>query len=218
MSDVTLTILDAVLIVVVLLSALVALSRGFVREFFGIFSWIIAFFCTIYAQKYLFPFWKDLLENSLITHIISLVTIFVGVLVVCNVVINKIAASVQKDGSLNAIDSFLGFLFGVARGVFIMSMVYIIFASFNQEQELDENGEPIEQIIVEPKWISDSQSRDLLLATSKVIISLLPEPMRQSITRATNVEPSPQIKLNISGDGIGRATVGEEIIEEDDEQ
>ena len=52
------TLLDVILIGVMLVSALLAMIRGFMREVLSIAAWVIAAVATLYAYSKLLPFAK----------------------------------------------------------------------------------------------------------------------------------------------------------------
>ncbi len=49
------TLLDIILIAVMVISGLLAMVRGFVREVFAIASWVIAAVVTLYAYPHVLP-------------------------------------------------------------------------------------------------------------------------------------------------------------------
>src|SRR6266540_2242465 len=60
------TILDIILLGVMLVSALLAMIRGFMREILSIASWVIAALVTLYAYSKLLPFAKSYFNNDIV--------------------------------------------------------------------------------------------------------------------------------------------------------
>src|ERR671927_1882258 len=60
------TILDVVLLGVMLVSALLAMIRGFMREILSIAAWVIAAGATLYAYAKLLPFAKTYFNNDIV--------------------------------------------------------------------------------------------------------------------------------------------------------
>jgi uncharacterized membrane protein required for colicin V production len=56
-------IIDVVAFGIIATSAIVALFRGFTREFFGVGAWIAGLFAGAYGTKATFPFWKEFLQK-----------------------------------------------------------------------------------------------------------------------------------------------------------
>ncbi len=60
------TILDIILLGVMLVSALLAMIRGFMREILSIAAWVIAAGATLYAYAKLLPFAKTYFNNDIV--------------------------------------------------------------------------------------------------------------------------------------------------------
>ena len=116
---------DLIIIGVIVLSALISLVRGFVKESISLVTWIVA---GVLALRYYAPM-ADLLEpfiNSLTLRqwvgggILFVITLIVGAIV--NFIISQL---VSKTG-LSGTDKALGVVFGAARGVLIVTMVVLL--------------------------------------------------------------------------------------------
>src|SRR5256886_14294767 len=60
------TLLDIILIGVMLVSGLLAMIRGFMREILSIAAWVIAALVTLYLYAKLLPFAKSYFNNDII--------------------------------------------------------------------------------------------------------------------------------------------------------
>ena len=116
---------DLIIIGVIVLSALISLIRGFVKESISLVTWIVA---GVLALRYYAPM-ADLLEpfiNSVTLRqwvgggILFVITLIVGAIV--NFIISQL---VSKTG-LSGTDKALGVVFGAARGVLIVTMVVLL--------------------------------------------------------------------------------------------
>ena len=116
---------DIFIIVVVVLSALISLVRGFVKESISLATWIIA---GIIALRYYSPM-ADLLEPYIgsVTlrqwvggGILFLVTLIVGAIV------NFIVSQLVSRTGLSGTDKALGVVFGAARGMLIVVMLVLL--------------------------------------------------------------------------------------------
>jgi membrane protein required for colicin V production len=117
--------IDLVIIGIIVLSALISLIRGFVKESISLVTWVVAGFI---ALRYYGPM-ADLLEpfiNSVTLRqwvgggILFVVTLIVGAIV--NFIVSQL---VSKTG-LSGTDKTLGVVFGGARGVLIVTMVVLL--------------------------------------------------------------------------------------------
>lgn len=127
------TIVDAVVAVVILISAILAYSRGLVREVLAIAGWVAAavaaFFLTPMAEPLVqeIPVISDFLADSCeLSVIAAFVAVFVLALIVLSILIPLFSSAVQRS-ALGGIDQALGFLFGVLRGALLVVVALIVY-------------------------------------------------------------------------------------------
>ena len=119
---------DFTIIGVIVLSALISIVRGFVREALSLISWVLAFFVASrfysYITDYLTYFYSDLVRNAIAIAILFIATLIVGSLV--SYIITKL---VQKTG-LSGTDRVLGIGFGVLRGILVVAAILFFIDTF----------------------------------------------------------------------------------------
>lgn len=127
------TIVDAVVAVVILLSAILAYSRGLVREAMAILGWVgaafLAFLFAPQAQPLIkeVPVLGDFLGDSCELSIIAaFAAVFALALVVAALFTPLFSSAIQRT-ALGGIDQALGFLFGVARGLLLVAVAFIVY-------------------------------------------------------------------------------------------
>lgn len=127
------TIIDGVVAAVIILSAILAYSRGFVRESLAILGWIgaaILAFLFAPAMRPLIaqiPVLRDFLgDNCELGMIAGFAVVFALALVVFSI-ITPLFSSVVQRSALGGVDQGMGFLFGVARGVLLVAVAFIIY-------------------------------------------------------------------------------------------
>jgi membrane protein required for colicin V production len=76
------TILDLVLLAVMLISGLLAMVRGFMREILSIAAWGAAALVTLYAFGKLLPTAKTYFNNDTVASIVVVAGVFIGLLIV----------------------------------------------------------------------------------------------------------------------------------------
>lgn len=116
---------DAVVIAVIAISALVALLRGFVREMLTMGSWIGAALITIFGFHRLQPMFEHWISNKLAADIAGGIGLFIGSLIILSILSHMIARFV-RGSALTAVDRSLGLLFGLARGAILVSLAYML--------------------------------------------------------------------------------------------
>lgn len=127
------TIFDGVVGGVIVISAILAYARGFIREVMSIVGWIAAaFIAFIFAPNALpliseIPMLGDFIGESRELGILaSFAIVFVVALVVVSI-FTPLFSSVVQRSALGGIDAGLGFLFGVARGVLLVIVALIAY-------------------------------------------------------------------------------------------
>jgi len=117
--------LDIAVVALIVLSAIFAFARGFVREALSIVAWVGAAIITLYGFNQVYSLVDPLVKNPLLSQLIAGFGLFIGSLVVFTIVTSIIARSVRTS-ALSPIDRTLGFIFGLARGVFVVSLAYLL--------------------------------------------------------------------------------------------
>ena len=129
------TIIDGVVAIVIVVSALLAYSRGFVREVLAIAGWvgaaILAFIFADQAEPLLqqIPLPESLsfvLESCELSIIAAFAIVFAVALIVFAIFTPLFSGVVQRS-ALGGLDQGLGFLFGVARGILLVAVAFFVY-------------------------------------------------------------------------------------------
>lgn len=127
------TIFDGVVGGVIVISAILAYARGFVREVMSILGWIAAAIVAfIFAPNALplmqeIPYLGDFIGDSCeLGTMAAFALVFTIALVVVSLFTPLFSTFVQRS-AIGGIDAALGFLFGVARGVLLVIVAIIAY-------------------------------------------------------------------------------------------
>ncbi|MBW4985474.1 CvpA family protein [Mameliella sp. CS4] len=136
------TIVDGVVGVVILLSALLAYSRGLVREIMAILGWVAAAIVAFLFADQLQPLVKEipvigefLADSCELAVIASFAAIFTLALVVVSL-FTPLFSSLIKKSALGGLDQALGFLFGVARGILLVAIAFFVYEVVITSQDI----------------------------------------------------------------------------------
>jgi len=121
-----LTLLDIVLLAVMLVSGLLAMVRGFMREVLSITAWVVAAGATLYSYTKLLPYAKQYFNNDIVAAIAVIGGVFLITLLIVSVFTIRISDMVL-DSRVGALDRTLGFLFGLGRGLIIVVVAFLFF-------------------------------------------------------------------------------------------
>lgn len=118
--------LDLVLGGIVVLSALIGLARGLVKEVLSLIAWAIAIYV---AWRFAEPMAQDhirqFIDDALISYLAAFGILFLVTLFVVGL-LNMIIAQILTSTGLSGFDRFLGMLFGLARGLVIGALVVFV--------------------------------------------------------------------------------------------
>lgn len=127
------TLVDAVVAGVIVLSAILAYSRGLVREGMAILGWILAaivarmFAAPVQPLVKELPVVGDFLADSCELSIIAaFAAVFAVALIIASLFTPLLSSAIHRT-ALGGLDQGLGFLFGVARGVLLVAVAFIVY-------------------------------------------------------------------------------------------
>jgi membrane protein required for colicin V production len=164
--------LDLGVIAIIGLSAIFAFARGFVREALSIIAWVGAGFATLYGFNAVYAIVDPMVHNPLLSQLISGFGLFVAALIVLTIITGVVAGTVRSSG-LSPIDRTLGFIFGLMRGAFILSLAYLLLDVSVQKND-------------RPAWLRDAKSEPYLQQGADMLRNLLPESLRIKSTAAAD--------------------------------
>src|SRR2546421_3044576 len=163
------TLLDIILIGVMLISGLLAMIRGFMREILSIAAWIIAAVATLYFYAKLLPFAKSYFNNDLVAAAVVVGGTFLVTLLIVSVITVRFSDMVL-DSRIGALDRTLGFLFGLARGLIIVVICYLLGSWLVPER-------------TQPDWVRQAKSKVVLQSTGEWLMSMLPDDPESTILK-----------------------------------
>jgi membrane protein required for colicin V production len=164
------TLLDIFLLAVMLISGLLAMVRGFMREILSIVAWGCAAAAAIYAALKLTPSTMSYFNNNeTIAKVATGGGAFLITLIVVSVITVRISDKIL-DSRIGALDRTLGFLFGLARGLLIVVVAFVFFDWLVPAKS-------------QPSWVGNAKSRVVLKGTGDWLIGLLPEDPENTILK-----------------------------------
>jgi len=155
---------DLAVLGVIALSSIFAFARGFVREALSIVAWVGAALTTLYGFTHVYGFVVRFVTTPLLADLVAGAGLFVVSLIVLTILTGYLARFVQSS-ALSPIDRTLGLIFGVARGVFLVSLAYLVL-----DISLPQNDRP--------GWIKQAKSEPFLAQGAELLRGALPEPLQ----------------------------------------
>jgi membrane protein required for colicin V production len=136
------TLVDGIVAVVIVMSALLAYSRGFVREGLAIAAWVGAAVLAFIFAPQVEPLVKELPviggfigDSCELAIITAFALVVAGVLVIFSLFTPLFSAIVQRS-IFGGLDQGLGFVFGVLRGILLVAIAYFVYDTVLTSQDI----------------------------------------------------------------------------------
>lgn len=117
--------LDIILLSSMLISGLLALTQGFIKEVLSLIGWIISFISVTILMPEAGKFLRPFIESEALSDLITIALIFIITLMIWRV-ISLMIIKLFKITSINYIDRILGFIFGILRIYILLLIVFAI--------------------------------------------------------------------------------------------
>jgi membrane protein required for colicin V production len=153
--------LDLGLIAVILISAFLAMLRGFTREVLAIASWGAAAAAAFYLHPLVLPYVKPYIAKDVLALAAAAAAVFLATLIAVSLMTIKIS-DVILDSKVGALDRSLGFAFGAVRGLILCVIAFVFFNWLVPVQ-------------TQPDWVKSARMRPLLQATGDQLMAVLPD-------------------------------------------
>lgn len=126
MENLSITTFDLIVFAVILLSAIMAFSSGFVRSILFVLSWAGAALITRELYPAARDYGRQLIPETIIADIGTAVVVFVVILVVLTVFTDAVSKAVSGSG-FRGVDRLLGLGFGIVVGCAVVSLGYLAY-------------------------------------------------------------------------------------------
>lgn len=162
--------LDVVFLVIVGVSALVAIARGVTKELLSITGWILAAVSVYYLLPVVDPIMQKYIASGVLSNLVSGMVILILFCIFWVLAVDKISTQIRFS-KLSSLDRILGFIFGIFRGVIIVILLQIMISSLIPEESqkgvfaesryfklAGDAAGPIKSLIPE-KWFEDLKAK-----------------------------------------------------------
>jgi membrane protein required for colicin V production len=153
--------LDLAVIIVVLVSGMLALLRGFTREVLAILSWVAAAAAAYFFYPLALPYIKPYIAKDELALLAAAASVFLVALIAVSLVTVKLS-DVILDSKVGALDRTLGFVFGAVRGALIAVVAFVFYSWLVPEAN-------------QPQWIKDARAKPFLAAGGEKLREMLPD-------------------------------------------
>lgn len=136
------TIIDGVVAAVIVVSAILAYSRGLVREAMAIVGWVaaavVAYIFAPQAEPLVkqIPVLGEFLGDSCEISILAAFAAVLALALVIFSIFTPLFATLVQRSALGGLDQGLGFLFGVLRGIVLIAVAFFVYETVVTTEEI----------------------------------------------------------------------------------
>lgn len=165
-------ILDFILFGIMIVSALLALSRGFTREVLSLVAWGAAAAAAYFATKQqpLMDLVLPHVSKPIIAQIAVAAAAFLLVLIIVSVISVKISDRVV-DSRVGAFDRTLGMFYGLLRGLILVSIAYMFYGWLL----------PVDR---QEDWVRNAVTLPAIRSVSNAMLHFMPPDIAEKLSNA----------------------------------
>jgi len=126
--------IDVTILAVTLLSALVGLYRGFIRESLSLIAWVLAFWAAFSYAEVVSGRLEAYIESPQLRLVAAFAALFIATLLVLSVIAHLLYRLFRASG-IAGTDRVLGGLFGIVRAVVLVAVVLLLARLTSYPQE-----------------------------------------------------------------------------------
>ena len=118
---------DCIVLLVIGLSMLTGFVRGLVKESIALSVWIAAFWLAFTCSQYVIPWLAPYLQDKTVRSIVAFMLVLFATLI-AGAILNILIGLVLHRSGLSPIDRLLGMIFGLVRGILIVSLIMLVLS------------------------------------------------------------------------------------------
>ncbi len=175
-----LNLADWFILIVLIASGIISLSRGFTKEFLSLFLWLAAFVAAMSLEYLATPKINEFIGNQEISKIISYIVVLIVFIFLGGIIIKFVSKLIKWSGA-SGFDRFLGVIFGLIRGLIVLFVIFLILPSGLKTTDVISNSK-ITPIIQKYAPQIEAYFRDLIDNRNVVEEALeIIEPLKQEV-------------------------------------
>jgi membrane protein required for colicin V production len=170
-------LVDLAVLGIVGISALLGLSRGFVREMLGLGSWLLALYGAYLYGPQVVPLATRTIGNPDMASVAAYAGTFLVLVVVLSLLANLVGRMVRVS-ALGGLDRTLGLVFGMVRGALVTVAAYVLLGALLPHTE------------AWPPQIRQARTIPVLYQGAAWFASLLPDNVRPAVAKPPEDAPA----------------------------
>lgn len=167
-AQLSMNLFDAIVLGVLVLSALISFFRGFIRELLSLMAWVGAAFVTLHFVVDVAQFLEPYVKKPMVAAIFATLGTYFCSLTVISLFSSILVRYLKTGSDVGAFDNVFGLLFGVLKGSIIISLGYFLMTVV-----LGPNKEEY------PEWTKAAHSLPLVEKGTKILVAMMPPYLKE---------------------------------------
>ena len=178
----SLTNFDIIIFVIIGLSTLIALCRGFLKSFISLVGWIISLVVALQFYESLSPIFVKYTVSSSVADLLSFGVLFLVTAIIIAIV-NSIIITVLSGACGGVLDRSFGLFFGLVRGCLLVSAIFYVMILLIPDLDVKDRYDVMHNEKL-PKWARKSESLLLLSKGANFIETAMPERFQDNLKQS----------------------------------
>jgi len=170
--------LDVIILIIVLISGLIALSRGLIREVLSIIGWVLATLAVVFLLPVAHPLARQYISGDFMSGVVAALAILIIFFVIWIFISASIVGKIRSS-KLSSMDRVLGLFFGIMRAFLLVVLLYILIGWITPPQE-------------QPAFFKESKYFQLAGNFAEPIEKLIPQETLKAINEKTAAALTPK--------------------------
>ncbi len=150
---------------VLLVSALIGLFRGAVRELVTFFAFAFAATAAVFLLPLSAPIARHTIHPAWAAKILAVLVVFLAVYIAVRLLAGALSAALHRQATLGALDRTAGLGLGVVRGLVVLGAFYLVFTAATPPE-------------LKPQWIVGASLYPLSRVSGRALAAVAPRGMR----------------------------------------
>ncbi|GAA5316815.1 MAG: CvpA family protein [Candidatus Pelagadaptatus aseana] len=116
---------DWSIIAILVVSSLIGMYRGFIKEALSLLTWVVAFVLAMTFRDPMSLLLVDMIDTPSVRQMAAFAILFVATLIV-GAMVNYLISELVRMTGLSGTDRLFGMMFGVARGAAVVLAIIIL--------------------------------------------------------------------------------------------
>lgn len=171
-------IFDLGVVIILLLSGLLSFYRGFLREVMSLGSWIGASVIALYAFPSVSAWLKPQVKSDMAAAGLASIGVFFIALVFISIISGMFLKYLKPSGEIGFFDNLVGLAFGVARGVLLIAIAYLVMDKILTEKNF-------------PDWVKEARTREYVAEAAQTLEKIAPNYLAEMTGEKTEESDTP---------------------------